>query len=76
MKIKKEYNANIYVGLHKKNLYFAINKDIDIFKIDLKKQINEEMITDYYNEFQELTNVIFQLSSILSESLETNTKEE
>lgn len=68
LEIERKFAANIYFSYSNNKIYFAINKYIDIFPIDLETQINEEKITSYYNEFQIYINIILKLSSIISEN--------
>ncbi|MCF6365497.1 MAG: DUF3137 domain-containing protein [Bacteroidales bacterium] len=68
---EKSKAKQVYFGFSKNEIYFGIYNSKDLYKIDVKTEINEQSIRPYYDELAQNLNLIEELYNIVN-SLENN----
>ncbi len=55
----------IYVGWRKNKIHFAIDNRRDLFQMNLRKEITEDILRNFYNDFAEYYNILENIVSFV-----------
>jgi len=58
-------NTEPYFSISKDQIYFGLNKFKDLFKIEIKKPINKDLLESYYNNLKTLTGISKKLYELV-----------
>ena len=65
--IRERNNAKqVYFGFSEDQIYFGIYNSKDLYKVNVKTEINEQSIRPYYNELTQNLNLIEEIYAIVS----------